>query len=825
MSARPPATLAADLRARDDASLAALLRARPDLLSPVPSDLSSLAARATTPSSVRRALEALDRFQVQVLEVVCALPEPVTGDAVSAALGPVPGDDGADGLRARAAVGRALASLREQALVFGDPADRSRRGGGAGAPPSWGLLVPRTVAELLGRPAGLGPPAAEVLSRYGPRRLARITADLGAPPAEVFGDPQRLADLLDSAPRAAREALETLTWGPPSGRLDNALREVDADSAASPVDWLLARGLLVAVDPFTVVLPREVGLHVRGGRVHRVVEPEVPPAETAPVDGDRVDRTAAGAAATVVRQVEDLLELWSAAPPRVLRAGGVGVRDRSRSAAALEVDDATLALLAEVAYAAGLLASGEDGLDEVWLPTPAFDDWLGATTADRWLTLVSAWRDSPRAVGLVGATDDRGRTLTPLGPDLARSSAVGVRREVLADLAALPRSEAATTQSLVERLRWRHPVRAGRLQDDLVTWTVREAGALGLATGGALAEHGRHLATGADAAAAAALTDALPPLLDHVLIQGDLTAIAPGPLQPDLSRRLRLVADVESTGGATVYRFSEASVRRAFDAGWTSAEVGDLLATASRTEVPQALRYLIDDVARRHGRVRVGAAGAYVRCDDETTLHELLGDRRASSLRLRRIAATVVAAQAAPDVVLGRLREMGYAPAAEGEGGDVVVTRPESRRTPGRPPAPIVHGPPEPAPGLVTAAIAAVRAGDRAMHHSPWEASTGQPGAPRRPTADVIAILSSAAMTGESVWIGYVDAEGRGSQRVIEPVVVEGGHVSAYDHLRAAMRTFAVHRITGVSTIDTDLDEVLDAALAQPDEAMGDPTA
>lgn len=44
--ATPPRTLAEALRTRDDDALAALLRTRPDLLSPVPNDLSQLATRA-----------------------------------------------------------------------------------------------------------------------------------------------------------------------------------------------------------------------------------------------------------------------------------------------------------------------------------------------------------------------------------------------------------------------------------------------------------------------------------------------------------------------------------------------------------------------------------------------------------------------------------------------------------------------------------------------------------------------------------------------------------------------------------------------------------
>jgi len=152
----------------------------------------------------------------------------------------------------------------------------------------------------------------------------------------------------------------------------------------------------------------------------------------------------------------------------------------------------------------------------------------------------------------------------------------------------------------------------------------------------------------------------------------------------------------------------------------------------------------------------------------------------------------VLGAQSSADVVLSRLREMGYAPAAESADGDVVVRRPESRRTSARRPTERPAAvPPQPKSALLDAAVRALRAGERAATVTV-----------SRPTADVLAMLTQAAVAGESLWIGYVDAEGRGSQRVIEPVSVEGGHVSAYDHLRGAVRSFAVHRITGVSAMD-----------------------
>ena len=777
-----PRSLADDLRARTDAALVTLLRARPDLLSPVPSDLASLAARAATRPSVSRALDQLDRFGLQVVEVLCALPDHSTEADVRRLLGADP-----------TAV---LDLLHERALVYRDD--------------EGGYVVPRTVAEVVGHPAGLGPAAEQALHTYGPARLAKIATDLGLPAAGdpvataraiagVLGDDDRLAALLAQAPAGAADALATMVWGPPTGHLERARRDIDAGSAGSPVEWLLAHALLIGTDTATVVLPREVALQLRGGRVHQAAEPELPALATSPVDTSHVDRAAAGAAADTVRLVEELLELWSDDPPKVLRTGGVGVRERSRASADLDVDETRLALLIETAHAAGLLAAGDDGRDtaELWLPTPAYDGWLDTTVAERWLVLAQAWLTSTRVPGLVGGRDQRGRTLSPLGPDLDRTVAPAVRTAVLADLAALPTGVATTSESLSARLRWQAPRRGGRLQDELVTWTVTEARTLGLATGGALAGHGRLLAAGDGAAAVTALEAALPPTLDHVLLQADLTAVAPGPLEPALARSLRLVADIESTGGATVYRFTEATVRRAFDAGWTAGDVTGLLARHSRTPVPQPLTYLVDDVGRRHGRVRVGAASSFVRCDDESILSVLRSDRRAASLGLRVIAPTVLVSSAPVDVLLERLRSMGLAPAAEGADGAVVVRRPESRRTTARrPPARVVTTPPAPGDALLDAAVQAIRGGDRSRLVGSLRTS--------RPTADVLAMLTQAAGSGEALWIGYVDAEGRATQRVVEPVAVEGGYLNAYDHLRGAVRSFAVHRITGVSALDEE---------------------
>jgi len=112
--ATPPRSLAEALRTRDDVSLAALLRSRPDLITPVPTDLTQLATRAGTRGSVVRALERLDRFALQTAEALAVAADPAPYDVL---LGLMAGD--ARDPAVTDALPRALATLREQALVWG----------------------------------------------------------------------------------------------------------------------------------------------------------------------------------------------------------------------------------------------------------------------------------------------------------------------------------------------------------------------------------------------------------------------------------------------------------------------------------------------------------------------------------------------------------------------------------------------------------------------------------------------------------------------------------------------------------------------------------
>ncbi|MBT2213079.1 helicase-associated domain-containing protein [Actinomadura sp. NEAU-AAG7] len=786
------------LRARGDDDLRALLSARPELLAPVPADLTALAARAATPAAISRALDRLDRFNLALLEALLVLPPPVEPDALAAALEATSGE-----------VEAALGTLRRFGLVWGEDRPATAPGLRQGLP----------------HPAGLGPPVQEVFAGYSAERLGALVTDLEGEAPRGFADSgrllRRLAELLDDpgpliedAGPDARAALEQLMWGPPVGRVADARRPVRIGTATTPIEALLARGLLAAEDDRTVTLPREIALHLRGGRLFQDVSATPPPltsgaggAQPAPRREDMVVRAAAGEAFNAVRLTEELLERWGLDPPPVLRSGGLAVRDLRAAATLLDVPEWKAALLAEVAYAAGLLTRSGD-LDGEWLPTPAYDLWLMRDTPGRWTELARGWLKSDRAAGLAGERDDRDRLINALSEAMVRGSAPAVRRTTLEVLAGADPGVAVDADTLRARVAWLRPRRGGPARDRLLGWTLREAAVLGLTGFGELAPFARDLLAGDDPEPV--LEKYLPAPIDKIVIQADLTAIAPGPLVTELSRELALAADVESTGGATVYRFTPESLRRALDAGRTAADVTDLLARHSATPLPQPLTYLIDDVARRHGHLRVGTLASYVRTDSSATLDEILADRRSDPLRLHRLAPTVLASSLHRADLLDGFRAMGLAPVAESPGGGVIVTRPDAQRSEPPPTAEIVRvRPGETADDtMISAAVRALRAGDEASRHGAEQARlradtpAGDP--PRSPAIATIERLRAAVERGGRVWIGYLDQQGQASSRIVEPVRVEGGFLTGFDATRAAVHRFALHRITGVSELDDD---------------------
>ncbi|MFP5375550.1 MAG: helicase-associated domain-containing protein [Acidimicrobiia bacterium] len=652
----------------DDDRLRRLLEARPDLASPPPRSLAEVAARATELRSVEEAYRRLDRGAQQVVEALAVLPEPAPVADLASMLAP--------GVRPADLEGP-LERLEALALV-------SRHGDSITLNPGLSRSHHR---------AGLGPPLAVLLGTMPASELAEACRRLGvksgrghdgslAALAGCVAHPDRARRILEEAPPGAAELAREAAAGA-HVQVRGSVYYLDD---RSPAGWLAGRGFLAVVGWDLLAMPGEVGLALRGGHAFADFSPSAPAVPAVPVDPEAVDAAGAQQALDLVADLASLLEGWAAQPAALLKDGGVGVRELRRAARSIERPERDTARLIDLAAAAGL--AWVDRAAGTALPTAAFDEWLALDPVPRWAALVAGWLAADFHSSLAGAADHRGKPIPALLTDAPDPDAAHQRRAVLDAMASLaPGTAAAAPEAVAERAQWSSPGRwatGPASPPTLAAWAVEECGLLGLWAHGALTTAGRLVAAGDVAAARAALAERAPaPVADFVL-QADLTAVAAGALAPAVARELELMADVESRGAATVYRFGEQSLRRAFDAGRSQDDVSGFLQRHATRGVPQALAYLVADVGRRHGRLRVAAVRSYLRSDDVALLSELSRARAAAKLGLRLLAPTVLVSDAEPAEVLATLRAAGYLPVEEDAGGALVVTRPATARAPAR---------------------------------------------------------------------------------------------------------------------------------------------
>jgi len=728
-SLRPARSLADELRARSDESLQELFTLRPDLLSPLPTDITALAARASSAPSIARALDLLNAWEIQVLEIIAVLSEPVTLKSVKEIAGE-----------------RAIAPYEKfvtLALIYMDEAE---------------IRILNSVRDALGpEPAGLGP--------------------VGT------GDQNRWRKKIDDAPSAAKAMLEKLTWGPPRGTVTDVKRPTSA------VSWLMENQLLTPIDTHTVALPREVGIYLRGNRVHKE-HFDIPPAYSsknlAPED---VDSAAIGAALEILHHMEELLHFWAGEPAAALRSGGVGVREIKRASDELGLEEKYLIFIAELAYISGFIALHNE---EEFLPTSTFDIWRNKSLEERWIEIANNWLGTSRVAGLIGKSE-RGY-IAPLGPEIDRSSIAHIKKLALTLYGEIAPT-AVDVGALAERIKWERPRRAFGSHHDFVHWIAREAQWLGFTGRNALTSFGKALLQGEPTIGMSAL---LPKEIDYILIQADNTAIAPGPLEVELAREMALIANIESKGGATVYRLTEQSIRRALDSGRSSDEIRKFLGKISKTPLPQPLEYMITDIGKRYGKLRVGISfSSYIRCEDEGQVTAILADRKLAHLQLRQLSSTVLMTEGDIHEALDALVDAGYFPALEDRDGALIARKHDKARAKSKPRPPRISSElAQPSEDLITAALRALRAGDKAANHrrsAPIVAGT---------PSETMSTLTLAIKSKATVTVGYADSDGGVSERIIEPIHLVGGILMAYDHGSDEVLRFSVSRISGVAIVE-----------------------
>jgi len=180
------------------------------------------------------------------------------------------------------------------------------------------------------------------------------------------------------------------------------------------------------MDSQTVVLPREVAIHLRGGKIYKELSLAAPALSGTARKQKDIDRAAIANISDFLRWCEELAHNWSDEPPLALKSGGVGIRDLKRSAEHLGIEEVCVGFVAEILYLAGLIVIDTD--DQI-LPTSAFDIWLTRSFEERWHGLVSLWLETSRVSGLIGKADQK--NIAPLGPELDRAGISSIRKATL----------------------------------------------------------------------------------------------------------------------------------------------------------------------------------------------------------------------------------------------------------------------------------------------------------------------------------------------------------------------------------------------------------
>lgn len=445
--------------------------------------------------------------------------------------------------------------------------------------------------------------------------LAELLAARGAPASAGWRDLFDVAAAL-LEPTSVARALTALPYEPAL-----ALTHAAADGAPVPED---ARPELVAA-----------GLVDGEGRPYAAVATAVRDREAPRERAGAADRstTAADDAAAAERaftsaaSLADVLLRALTEPLTRIGNGALGAGDRRLLVESGAVRDADTAdLLVGLAAATGLLHPEE----KAWLVTSAGRAWVGSPTLERWVSAAERLRDALPA-GL----------RTPQGGWTASATWID----------AYPFDTA-----------W--PSRAGLWRARAVAWGL-------LAPAGGEPPWAASLAAGGDADTAA-LAAHLPPEVDRVYLQNDLTAIAPGPLTPHLDVRLRSMAVRESRAQASTYRFSADTIAAAITAGETADSLRAFLQELSLTGVPQPLEYVIGRTADRYGLLRVGRdAGTgrtRVTSDDAAVLETVAVDQALRALGLVRDGGAL-ASRIGEDTVYWALADARYPVIAVDEAG------------------------------------------------------------------------------------------------------------------------------------------------------------
>lgn len=313
--------------------------------------------------------------------------------------------------------------------------------------------------------------------------------------------------------------------------------------------------------------------------------------------------------------VDDVAHWIQSTCPSLRKSGGLGVRELTALAGDLELDAEQAGFWLELSAQAGFLGLATVdswGADFAIVLAESFDAWSHLNFSNQWLELVRVWSTTDSAPQLINTETPEGERVNALSGKAKQSSSPSVRMAVLRALADVDSGQGLSESGVQQVARQRFPRLDQTLRQDAAWQALVEGEWLGVvarvrAQGvpdtffltelGRAWLHAHGLGEEVDDADDA-VAKLFPAEVDQVIAQADMTLVVPGPPAAGLRKLLSQVAHRESTGGATVYRLTPATLRTALKLGADPQEILAELSLKSLTPIPQPMQYLISDSAK-----------------------------------------------------------------------------------------------------------------------------------------------------------------------------------------------------------------------------------
>ena len=361
-----------------------------------------------------------------------------------------------------------------------------------------------------------------------------------------------------------------------------------------------------------------------------VLQPHSAPVAVSDLSIEEIDRDARMHIFEILQAVtEVVLDLEQ----RFIREVGkrsIGLPEVKRLASHLSKDVAYARTVFEVTLWSQV-ATIENGR---WQLGPKAELWLSSNDEQRWLLLAESWLKTADPHSLVNAG-----------------------------------TKPASVQTLKPQQNFAEHYPASYLQQMPETEThvetvVRLAEAIGLTSQNCATTWFAAMDRQGLKAAASLMATGLPHTEKRLIVQADLSLIAPNPLPTDIEIELRNFVETEKIGLASSYRLSALSVSNGLECGLTIARIRALLEELSGKALPQPVEYLLADAERKFGKLRISldhASGrSQVSGEDRVMLTQLYNDVKLKPLSLHFNEDGLLVSRFEPDVVYFAIREAGY---------------------------------------------------------------------------------------------------------------------------------------------------------------------